>query len=365
MKLSVSKLLLFCVFLQYFSYFMYLTKYDYIFLFLYFCMSLIILVGVVLYTKARFHLRFIYGLLCVLGLLFVGAYFSNEYPFYIGVYNILYAVSSLCSAYVIFISKNIYRKASLLFVLFSLFVLFKIVTLGLGNPDAYNNIFENGSRNYVSAILIFFLSLLILIYDKDRKEISFFYPFFTLLLSVLLYGRSGIVITFILVLFIVFRGKILSLKYFTIIILSLLIPVIIIYFGESSSFAEHGVDSGRFKMLEQYFDGIGSNYSELFFGRNVEDCCVTIAIFEGNPHNSFIMGHIRYGIVHTILSLIVMLYIFSSRYWVYIFCGLVFYIRISLDLLGLFTPFDIVLYYILFLAFDKKAHSKKLDKREL
>lgn len=128
----------------------------------------------------------------------------------------------------------------------------------------------------------------------------------------------------------------------------------IILFAENSTNFTNGLSSERSIFINEYLTGITNSNSDFFFGRRIAECCSWIQTFQGNPHNSFIMGHMRYGVAHTLLSIGIVLYILLSKNITLILFGLVILSRFFVDQLGLFTPFDLVLYYLMFLIYEYK-----------
>jgi hypothetical protein len=67
-------------------------------------------------------------------------------------------------------------------------------------PSSFNNIFPGASRNFVSAFLIFIQMFYIVAYFRERNKIPLYTPIVTFIFCVVMYGRSGVLFSFILLL---------------------------------------------------------------------------------------------------------------------------------------------------------------------
>ncbi len=74
--------------------------------------------------------------------------------------------------------------------------------------------------------------------------------------------------------------------------------------------------------MEEYLYGIVDQHFALFLGADIQQCCKMVASFNNNPHNSFIAGHIRFGIIHTLF----VLFIFYRSYYLVNFCMFLYYL---------------------------------------
>ena len=355
MKINTNKLDIgiYLVFLQNLSYFLYLYTRSYIFLAFYF-VSIIPLLALVEY-KRKYIQYYVVGVV-VLILFMITSFFSREYPFWISWYNLLYVITSLLAAYFYINSVKGVGIARLSFYLYSIFLFYFIVKLG-SNGEAYNQILEGSSRNYLSAISIF-LTINIYVQLIYRSKLLLIHPaLINFILCVLLFGRSGIALSAVILLFVIY---IRNFKLFLALLLSLglillsYISNVILFFDSKTNFAI-GLESERSVFRAEHLRGIFNSY-DFLTGRKISECCSYIQSF-GNPHNSFIMGHLRYGILHTILSLTILLFVIFKKNLVLLFFVLIIFSRYFLDQLGLFAYFDFVLFSIILILLSRNKVS--------
>lgn len=334
-------------------YFFYLKTDNYLFLGLYFGMSVPLALS---FLGQRFNIKAIFLLLLTFLLFGMFSIPSKEYPTFVGFYNMLYGISTFISAYALYRIKEPVKYIKFVFWAYTIFILYHFAILGFTNPDAYNEILAGSSRNYLSAISILVMVLLALTYEKEKKLIPLVYPLLTFLCCVGLFGRSGIALSAIFFFFCLFKQKNYKLMFASVVVIAttvlLNLQTIELLISEKTNFT-NGLSSERSIFIDEYTTHITYNLTDLFFGRRLQDCCEWIVLF-GNPHNSFIMGHLRYGIMHTIFSLCILLFIIFSRHLTFTIFGLVILSRFFVDQLGLFTPFDLVLYYLMFLIYEYK-----------
>lgn len=340
------------VIMQIFSYILYLITNIYTFLFFYFLLTIPMLF---FFYKEKFNLKKFFLFIFFPLLIFMAFSFLSKQSVEINFYNLLYFITSTVSAYVLYKMKDAHKYVLFLFLVYTAFIYYYFFRYSF-NPDIYNQIFSKGSRNYVSAIYIIFLCLLILTYDNKKINLPIIYPLLTFLGCIFLYGRSGIVVSFSILLFLLFsEKKYILIKSLFIVILFIFIylniDIILTIFSEKTSFVQ-GAQSPRSIKNFEYINNI-YNSMDLFFGRDLNLCCPTIVYYNYNPHNSFITGHLRYGISHTIFSISIFLYVLLSKKILHIFLITILYFRYSVDLIGLFTPLDITLFYLLFSVYEK------------
>lgn len=345
---------------QILSYILYIKFDHYAFLGLYFLSSIPLLAAL---ANKSINSKTVFFLLTVLALFIFFSFFSQTNPAYVNLYNLLYGITSLIGAYSLYVLKGPEKFIKFIFWIYTALVYFYIVRFGFSDPDQYNEILAGSSRNYVSGIYLVLISLLALCYEQRKAVVPLIYPVITLIACIFLFGRSGILFAFLITIFVLLRQK----NYY---ILSFLILATIGFiafkFNEISDFILNktnfsiGLESERSTILNQYLSNITYSNKDLFLGREISQCCSLIVTLDGNPHNSFIMGHIRYGVIHTIFSVCLLAFIFLSKNITLIFFGLIIFSRFFVDQMGVFTGFDIVLYYLLFLAYNQIQNKGKV-----
>ena len=247
----------------------------------------------------------------------------------------------------IFNDNLAFKTISYLLLFFNFLILFKWYQSGYLSWFG-DELLPGRSRNIVSAYLIIFQIYYFLLCEINSKKINSFLSFFTFVNCVLLFGRMGIALGFILLLFSVYRSYG---KAFFIFLLSLggvFFGAIYTYIFTQTNF-ERGLDNPRAALFREYFMGIDEY--ELFFGRNISQCCSLITSYDGNPHNSFLLGHSQFGIMHTIIFFIIFLVVILSKRIELVFFMVLLYFRYSFDVIGMFSVFDIPIFLIFIQAY--------------
>lgn len=311
--------------------------------------------------NAGFKKEEIFLAVLVILLFIFSSFFSRSYPYYYSSAVLLYGVCSFIIASGFFRLKNKSEFSLLFYCVYLFFLWVNFYKLGFFNPEGYDTIFNNSSRNIVSAFLLLVTMFVGASYYIEEKKQPILIYILTLVSSVILFGRSGIAISFLLFCY-AFYDNYGKKIYWLLIFLPLFIflyfkysGVVEYYLMEETSF-KYGLESPRKSMLNEYMSGILYSPQDLFLGRRYADCCATVVQYGDNPHNSFIVGHARYGIIHTIFFILLFL---STLFYIKKKPVLIFFIalifgRYFFDQLGLFSPLDFVLVYIFLLIFKEK-----------
>ncbi|WP_405077683.1 hypothetical protein [Pectobacterium versatile] len=252
--------------------------------------------------------------------------------------------------------------SEIVFYSYFLFMLPKFLSVGF-NFDEYNHILYEASRNILGSFFIILSSFHILACKKNRLQFPLLIPFISFVSCVLLYGRSSILLSF----FLLFYGLVIRYK----IKFPIVVAVVIIFFGgyfsveiydfimQKTNFAI-GLKTERTVMLGEYFSSM-STYS-FFFGQDFQQCCQYIVSFESNPHNSFVMGHARYGISHTLIFIFFSFYVFKQKDLELALIFLLISARYFVDQIGLFSPLDFVYLYMVVVLISCKRKVKDTFK---
>lgn len=315
--------------------------------------------------KLKVH-RYMVPLLISLFFLFLFAIFykSSELNlvFYIFVSLIMFFISSWLVGQDKLIVKNAAFLALLLFFLF-----FVISGYKLGfQADNINYFLINSSRNIVSATAIFLQILYSSLYYRVCGRLPIITPVITFILCFLSFGRTGLVLSFLILLFTFFtffnykNSKKIVLGFC---VFCLILCIIIIsnyewfyhFIVESTNF-KSGVDTPRNQMLIDYFNYI--DYYYFILGVDLNDI-PSIMFYSGNPHNSYVFGHANYGVfyllyIFNVFSLVFFSGFFYKRVSIYLVLLFVFLSRLFFDLISLFGLFDFILYLILFVLLEKR-----------
>ena len=293
------------------------------------------------------HSLFVLKLLCFFTIaLAASSNFSQNYNGVLGIFMLMFMIGGVYLGY--FASKiDSKRVMILLWCCFVLFLLFNFAKFGIKNVSAFTYLLHKGSENYLSAIIILLTSNVFISYKLKGEKLPIMIAVISFLISIILNGRTGIALTFGLVLIaIVDNNKSRKLLLFFMIFVLLIVSYFSIDFILTKTNFSGGLATPRELMYLEYFASL-SNVKNLLFGSNYMDCCSTIIRYE-SPHNSFIHGHATYGILHTIFSFFVLFYVLSRRDFFFSAMIILIYIRYFFDTLGLFSGYDFTIFYLLF-----------------
>lgn len=263
-------------------------------------------------------------------------------------------VSWLMAVYSVFFSILFLNKNSvnymLVFILAFNFYIFYLAIKSNFDPAFGNEVFFNKSRNYVSATLsIFTIMYLILVRYFDQK-INLLVLIILAINSFFLFGRSGIVVGFLLLLFGIYYKLGKKVFIFLSILSSIFLGVIFSYLSTQTNFGE-GLDSPRTALKNEYLNYIFNDPYSLFFGANLNNCCTLIASYGFNPHNSFLMGHSIYGVGVIIFIIFSSCLVILSKRLDFLILYVVLILRYSLDSIGIFTYYDTVFFLLLYASY--------------
>lgn len=270
------------------------------------------------------------------------------------------------SYFLIFQDKKKILKISLsVLILFYLFVAYSGFTIGWSHLDM-NNYFLNSSRNALVAMGIFYQILYSVNFYRVYGNMPLLSPVLLTALAIIAIGRSGIAISFLIILFsnfIRFYNSKKSLKIFlciigvgcTVYFYNYLKDLLEILVGATKF--SRGFETERIDLFLSYLNIV--DFEMFLIGVNLQDT-IPFCYFGGNPHNSFILGHSFYGLFY-ILFIVFFLFASTSsvliyKYTiVYYFLFLVFLLRLNFDILGLPGVYDFIFYYVFLLLTIKKA----------
>lgn len=254
-----------------------------------------------------------------------------------------------------------YKTSLFLLVISCCWMICQIMIYGY-NPDAFNDLID-GSRNYISAYLILFYVYYMYASYLNNKKINLIYPVFIVVACIFLYGRSGIILSLLVFLISLLQSgdkkKIVFFAVCGLIGIGVYYEQILNILLNSN--LSHGVETERSGMLEQYFSSIRTA-NDLLLGVDLFKCCSLIIKFEGNPHNSFIMMHSRFGLFPFII--IFCFYVFQLSKGILLkniylnLLLLIIFMRYFLDTIGFFGPVDFILLSIAISIVENKVPKK-------
>lgn len=241
-------------------------------------------------------------------------------------------------------------------VCFLYFINLYVLFVGYQNefdPLFGNDIFFNKSRNYVSATISLFTLLYLTLVRYYNVKIDSILLILLFLNCIFLYGRSGIVVGFlILVLGLYYRYGVKFTILLTL-ISSIFLGLIYDFILSATNFTE-GLDTPRNLLRDEYLNAISLSGYNFIFGADIRYCCNTIAFYGFNPHNSFILSHSIYGLSSILFIFFSSFLVFITRRLDFFIIYIILLLRYLLDSIGLFTYFDVVLFVLLILCYKFK-----------
>ncbi len=213
----------------------------------------------------------------------------------------------------ILLTKKVSYKATQ--VLFWITAFFYCVCAVLGIDPS--TISETGSRNGVSANIIFVAVLLYLLQWNQTGKISLLPAIATFLICVYGQGRTGVLVGGLLLVFVglyyLFRVKGLRLSRVVLILFLATVVGYLLstYFADylvsmNSRFDREGLDTSRYDMWQTYLNLLWQNVGNFLLGAPVSDSWL-LQQHGGNLHNSFFILHSHFGLVGVVAIVLMLL----------------------------------------------------------
>lgn len=323
--------------------------------------ALIVFCGLGLLTSAmKFDgfLKIRYVTLFII-LIFSAALFNATFVIFDLIHSISYLIITASVSIIAYFLANLpTREKAAFFNYLLMFYLVLVFSSYFIDPSGfrYGNFFDFGSVNLVTAILFFISS------------ISFFvsrniYLLVVSILSMTFFGiigdsRSALILVLMLIIlgvvFIIINFKKRSTRYLAFLGISLLFSTFTLsIFSQlfeilaDTRLYSFGLQSVRFVMWGEWYESL--DFESVFLGIDLMQLPM-IAMYNGNPHNSLIYAHSRYGFSAVILFLFFIYYMI--KYIRFDIVGfLIFFfilIRSLSDILIIFLPLDVFLFFLIF-----------------
>lgn len=331
------------------------------------CLSFVIALSFCYESKSfKFNKIYLLALFFIISISLFYVYIGN-YKYSRLIYSVSMFISSCIVA--IFISKSSYLMRRIIIVLQCLFLLFCFFVLFLSFINGvefytYIESFSVGfSYNYISGYLILLFSLYCAFFARNENRIPYgrLQSIIVFLLCVLLYGRSGILLSGLLLVTVFFYNAKAVERIFYSLVFSVLILVVFVFHEifydliSQTKFSE-GVSSPRFGMLQEYFSLL--NLKTLLFGVDLFDM-KTIAPYDYNPHNSFLYFHATFGIFGFVLFFFMFMKVITVNNWGFTVFLLFFCFRGFFDVIIFPGILDFLFFsLILMTPFGFKVHNR-------
>jgi len=282
-------------------------------LYLYIALSIITIIFSLIinykYRISKFIIKYRYfiiiSFLCIIISLFNCIRYNN---YSILLFSCLFIISPLLS-YIILKLKylNLLFISRLILISYILIIITFMLRKG-ATPDDFNHYFPGNSRNTVSEIQFFCQILYSCCFLKKHGRLPILSAVITFAISILTFGRSGILLSGILLCYTIF-SNILSVKSSQLKILLMIAIIFLIlillknyyidiinYLVLNTNF-NSGLETSRLAIYKSYIGNL--NFSDIIIGEDFRKSELILE-YNSNPHNSFIRGHSYFGITYII-----------------------------------------------------------------
>lgn len=242
-------------------------------------------------------------------------------------------------------------------------------------------ILTHGSANHVSILCIYCMSIYYLSLELEKNDSAPLIPIILVIfLSIVTGCRSGIVAAALFLLLILkfnwknIRNKTQKTKY---IILLIIGAIVVIYAGITyldqfsealtSKMDKQGMESARSAIWKEYFSGTFESIESFLFGVPTnQPKYPNLYYYSGNPHNSFLMLHAKYGLAGLLFFgfAIVKAIKKAQKNQDYILKYVIYLIvvRCFFDWTAFPGLYDVFFFYMVFYAFYNKSIFVKRSK---
>lgn len=197
-----------------------------------------------------------------------------------------------------------YRPNQKILKILNLFLIaFFFISIILGSDP---NLILIYSRNYISVVLMYSISLLFIAYDGEVTSTNvLFYLFAALIVSIMAVGRGGIIsFTVAVIAYLLFLySKQRSRNYLWLIFITTLIVMVLLIFIIPNmeeifpQFYQRSVSQEpRVDIWESYWDSISGKPGQVLIGSQSQFFSTRYGYFD-NLHNSYLTVHHRYGLL--------------------------------------------------------------------
>lgn len=305
-------------------------------------------------SRGRNGLAF-FSMLLLLVCLFAFSLFNYDWSEYRSIFTVFVFVSGLGIAWYAVECRKTAMFFEYPFLMFLAATLWLIVAEGYG-PTEFNRVLTGSSRNVYSGILLALASGYIFSRELRGKPVSVTLLFLVFLISIPLYSRNGLFVSFVLLLCALWRKN-------AFVVLAMgLIGAIVLVFGweyfydllQSQTNLTAGLESERYLIAQDYF----AHLDPISFFAGVDLTGVPmVESFGGNPHSAFLRLHSFFGVSIFFLffiagwSLIALLA--DEKYFLAIVL-LLYLFRAAFDIFYLFNLMDFLVFPLVFYWYFKR-----------
>lgn len=247
-----------------------------------------------------------------LGVLAIDEHYSN-------LVSLCCSVSYFFIAQWFVISKKCYAVLyEVLYYVVCCTILFKVYILQI----PISSIIQDGSSyNYISVIALFFFLLSSIIRLQDKKSLSLFQTILLTFITITGYGRAGILVGYLLLIMVLIykiyenkKNRSIALRTIAVSVAIFIVVLFVVFFLYSDFFIGKFMTKGlfvndRLEIWVGYFTDLIKNPIKIFFGGNVYALRQ-----DGNLHNSFLQMHAQFGLIFTIVNMVLIVKLIRQLY---------------------------------------------------
>lgn len=240
--------------------------------------------------------------------------------------------------------------------IYSVYILYNVLILEVDNRHLFDTL--GLSRNHGGGVLTTLTCFFCFSYFFTQKKVPFIVPLLVVWPIFLCSGRSSLAASLILAIScFIFRNNIKSSLIFIVLLIGAAVYFkdIIYEYYTLSRFAVDGTYSERELIWKSYFDHI--NFIDTFLGPDTTNYPI-INLYNGNPHNTFLNMHRRFGLVTCIYFLYLLLATimkYIKKYPLIITCLIcVLCFRAFYDSVFFIGRLDFLFYTIIFYVWSNK-----------
>lgn len=287
--------------------------------------------------------------------LFIFSLFNYGWSEYRSVFTVFVFVSGLGVAWYAVEFRKTWVFFELPFFLFLIVTLWLILVEGYGAAE-FNRILTGSSRNVYSGILLALASGYIFSREYAGKPISVTLFFLVFFISIPLYSRNGIFVSFVLLLCVLWRRSVLAVCVMGV------VSLVVLVFGweyfydlvQSRTNLAAGLESDRYYIAQDYFSHLDLTG---FLGGVDLTSVPMVEAFGGNPHSAFLRLHSFFGVSIFLFVFIVGVSFFRlmlDRHYLLMVVLFLYLFRAVFDIFYLFNLMDFLVFPLAFYWYFKR-----------
>lgn len=319
-----------------------------------------VLVGVVVFvimlsiSRGRSGLSF-FGTVLLFFCFFVFSLFNYGWSEYRSIFTVFVFVSGLGVAWYALEFRKTWVLFELPFFMFLIVTIWLILVKGYGAAE-FNKVLTGSSRNVYSGILLALASGYIFSREYAGKSISVMLFVLVFLISIPLYSRNGVFVSFVLLVCVLWRRSILAVSVMAVVGFVVLVFGWEYFYGlvQTRTNLSAGLESDRYYIVQDYF----SHLDLIGFFAGVDLTSVPmVEAFGGNPHSAFLRLHSFFGVSIFVFVFVVgisFVRLMLDRQYLLMVVLFLYLFRAAFDIFYLFNLMDFLVFPLIFYWFFRR-----------